>query len=77
MTAPQFPARRATLDDLPALRPLWEAERLDAAALEKRLTEFQLVCDEPLGLPKRAQRREVIQRRPPSWELRCRHAVPA
>lgn len=46
MTAPQFQARRATLDDLPALRPLWEAERLDATALEKRLTEFQVVCDE-------------------------------
>lgn len=46
MTAPQFQARRATLDDLPALRPLWEAERLDAVALEKRLTEFQVVCDE-------------------------------
>ncbi|MFA6544107.1 MAG: hypothetical protein WCS99_06760 [Limisphaerales bacterium] len=45
MTAPQFQARRATLDDLPALRSLWEAERLDAAALEKRLTEFQVVCD--------------------------------
>lgn len=46
MTAPQFSARRATLDDLPALRPLWEAERLDAVAMEKRLTEFQVVCDE-------------------------------
>lgn len=46
MTAPQFQTRRATLDDLPALRPLWEAERLDAAALERRLTEFQVVCDE-------------------------------
>ena len=46
MTAPQFQARRATLDDLPALRPLWEAERLDAIALEKRLTEFQVACDE-------------------------------
>ena len=46
MTAPQFQTRRATLDDLPALRPLWEAERLDAAALEKRLTEFQVACDE-------------------------------
>jgi N-acetylglutamate synthase-like GNAT family acetyltransferase len=46
MTAPQFQARRATLDDLPALRPLWEAERLDALALEKRLTEFQVACDE-------------------------------
>jgi len=46
MTVPQFQARRATLDDLPVLRPLWEAERLDAAALEKRLTEFQVVCTE-------------------------------
>jgi N-acetylglutamate synthase-like GNAT family acetyltransferase len=46
MTDPQFQARRATLDDLPVLRPLWEAERLDAVALEKRLTEFQVVCDE-------------------------------
>lgn len=46
MTAPQFQARRATLDDLPALRPLWTAERLDDALLEKRLTEFQVVCDE-------------------------------
>lgn len=46
MTAPQFQARRATLDDLPALHPLWAAERLDALALEKRLTEFQVVCDE-------------------------------
>lgn len=45
MTEPQFHARRATLDDLPALRPLWEAERLDAAALEKRLKEFQVACD--------------------------------
>lgn len=46
MTAPQFQTRRATLDDLPALRPLWEAERLDAALLEKRLTEFQVVCND-------------------------------
>lgn len=46
MTAPQFQTRRATLDDLPALRALWEAERLDAAALERRLTEFQVACDD-------------------------------
>ncbi len=46
MTDPQFQARRATLDDLPSLRPLWETERLDAGALERRLTEFQVVCDE-------------------------------
>jgi N-acetylglutamate synthase-like GNAT family acetyltransferase len=45
MSEPQFHARRATLDDLPALRPLWEAERLDSSALEKRLKEFQVACD--------------------------------
>lgn len=45
MTEPQFQTRRATLDDLPALVPLWQADRLDAPALEKRLTEFQVVCD--------------------------------
>ncbi len=45
MTEPQFQTRRATLDDLPALVPLWQADRLDAVALEKRLTEFQVACD--------------------------------
>lgn len=45
MTELEFHTRRATLDDLPALRPLWEAERLDPVLLEKRLTEFQIVCD--------------------------------
>ncbi len=45
MTEPEYQTRRATLDDLPALVPLWQADRLDALALEKRLTEFQVVCD--------------------------------
>jgi N-acetylglutamate synthase-like GNAT family acetyltransferase len=35
--------RRATVDDLPALRALWSAQQLDADALESRLTEFQVV----------------------------------
>ena len=35
--------RRATVDDLPALKSLWLAARLPADALETRLTEFQIV----------------------------------
>lgn len=45
MDQPVFRARRATLDDLPALRQLWEQERFDADALEKRVTEFQVAYD--------------------------------
>lgn len=41
--------RRATVDDLEALRALWESMRLPAAELEPRLTEFQIVQDEPEG----------------------------
>jgi N-acetylglutamate synthase-like GNAT family acetyltransferase len=35
--------RRATLDDLGALKPLWTSMRFPVADLEKRLTEFQVV----------------------------------
>ena len=35
--------RRATVDDLPALKSLWLAAQLPAEALEARLTEFQVV----------------------------------
>ena len=35
--------RRATLDDLPALRSLWEVARLPVDELEGRLTEFHVV----------------------------------
>ena len=35
--------RRATLDDLPALRSLWDSAGLPADELENRLTEFQVV----------------------------------
>ncbi|MBG85879.1 MAG: hypothetical protein CMO80_03135 [Verrucomicrobiales bacterium] len=38
-------ARRATLDDLPVLRELWETERLPVEALDKRVTEFQVAHD--------------------------------
>ena len=35
--------RRATVDDLPALRSLWQSANLPADELENRLTEFQVV----------------------------------
>jgi len=35
--------RRATVDDLPALKALWESMRLSPEELEPRLTEFQVV----------------------------------
>ncbi|HEY2329604.1 MAG TPA: hypothetical protein VGI63_07295 [Verrucomicrobiae bacterium] len=35
--------RRATVDDLPALKALWTTANLPAAELENRLTEFQVV----------------------------------
>jgi N-acetylglutamate synthase-like GNAT family acetyltransferase len=44
--APQFVTRRATVDDLPQLISLWQLEQLPAEALEKRLTEFQIVSDD-------------------------------
>lgn len=39
----QLRIRRATVDDLPALKSLWLAARLPAEELENRLTEFQVV----------------------------------
>jgi len=41
----RFQARRATVEDLPQLRTLWEMENLPGEALEKRFTEFQIVDD--------------------------------
>ena len=40
---PQLHIRRATVDDLPALKSLWQAVELPADELESRLTEFQVV----------------------------------
>jgi N-acetylglutamate synthase-like GNAT family acetyltransferase len=40
---PQLLTRRATVDDLPALRSLWTAAHWPADELENRLTEFQVV----------------------------------
>ena len=46
MTEPRLLARRATVEDLPQLLALWRLEQLPAEALEKRFTEFQVVCDD-------------------------------
>lgn len=46
MTEPRLATRRATVEDLPQLMPLWRLERLPADALEKRFTEFQIVSDD-------------------------------
>ena len=43
MTLPNYRVRRATLDDLSALKALWESMRFSGADLEKGLTEFHIV----------------------------------
>ena len=43
MDSPGLRVRRATTDDLVALKELWHSMKLPAEDLEKRLTEFQLV----------------------------------
>ncbi|MEJ0088968.1 MAG: hypothetical protein WDM80_04335 [Limisphaerales bacterium] len=43
MTPLSLRIRRATVDDRAVLKSLWESMRLPADALEKRLTEFQVV----------------------------------
>ena len=43
MDSPGLRVRRATTDDLPALKELWRCMLLPSDELEKRLTEFQLV----------------------------------
>ena len=45
MSLPVYHARRAHLDDLPALKVLWEAMRFSTADLEMHLTDFQVVHD--------------------------------
>ena len=46
MSEPQYSLRRATVDDLPGLKLLWERSRLQVLDLEKRLTDFQLVVSD-------------------------------
>src|SRR5262245_10736685 len=43
MTASNQQVRRATIDDLPKLNALWQAEHLPWQELEKRFKEFQVV----------------------------------
>ncbi len=45
MEEPSYQARRATLEDLPELRSLWESARLPVEEFEKRFTEFQVAVD--------------------------------
>jgi len=45
MTSPQLRVRRATVDDLDALKPLWAVMRLPMDEMERRLTEFQIAED--------------------------------
>jgi N-acetylglutamate synthase-like GNAT family acetyltransferase len=44
MSPSEYQIRRATVDDLPALKQLWEYARLPALELERRFTEFQLAA---------------------------------
>jgi len=50
MNQPVFHVRRATVDDLEALRALWETMHFPALELERRLTEFQVAVAEDGGL---------------------------
>jgi len=43
MEGPTLRVRRATVDDLPQLRALWQAQLPDTSGLERRVTEFQVV----------------------------------
>jgi N-acetylglutamate synthase-like GNAT family acetyltransferase len=43
MQSPQLRVRRATVEDLAALRAIWSSMRLSPDSLEARLTEFQVV----------------------------------
>lgn len=45
MAAGGYQVRRATVDDLPELRRLWDSARMPAVELDKRFTEFQVAID--------------------------------
>ena len=75
---PQLHIRRATVDDLPALRSLWAAARLPADELENRLTEFQVVEDAGRFAasghrrPRRSGRAGGFNRQPGNCSSACR-----
>src|SRR5215218_3782398 len=48
MNPANFRIRRATVDDLGTLRPMWESMRFETPELERHLTEFQ-VAEDPEG----------------------------
>ncbi len=48
MTPAKYRVRRATVDDLPALKAIWQPMNFPSEELERRLTEFQ-VADSPEG----------------------------
>src|ERR1700722_16588319 len=43
MTSPSLVIRRATVDDLPALKAMWLAAQWPVSELENRVTEFHIV----------------------------------
>jgi N-acetylglutamate synthase-like GNAT family acetyltransferase len=45
MNPADFKIRRATVEDLPALKPLWQSMKLAPQVLDKRVTEFQVAED--------------------------------
>lgn len=45
MTTPGLQVRRATVDDLSTLIPLWQEDSFPSEELEKRIKEFQVVVD--------------------------------
>jgi N-acetylglutamate synthase-like GNAT family acetyltransferase len=46
MTTSNLQVRRATVEDLPQVTPLWQQEALPCEDLEKRFKEFQVVVNE-------------------------------
>jgi N-acetylglutamate synthase-like GNAT family acetyltransferase len=45
MSSSAFHIRRATIDDLPTLKAMWESMQIATPDLDKRLTEFQVAED--------------------------------
>lgn len=45
MNATEYRARRATIEDLPALLALWQSMKFPTGEMDRRLTEFQVVAN--------------------------------
>lgn len=61
MNSSNFRVRRATLDDISQLAALWNAMKLPADALSKRVTEFQ-IAETPEGVLAGAVGMEIAQK---------------